>query len=235
MGVHDSVITPRRLSPRYRAISKSPPCLAGEPLHGLAAGEAEDGEPRVARRLQGDFELQILEARFDFLVEAIQEQAVVGAARRGPPRSGLRARHPALEQDIAAGQPERAGDRERAIGRAVARVDHGDRGEATAVTRLEPGRVEADALDRGRIDEAAHEVAEALRPVNLDAVDDDQIVLGAAAPHRDLAVLVVDAGRTRQHLEHLKDVLESAGGVAHRRGLERIGRRWIRRSRAVDR
>jgi hypothetical protein len=61
--------------------------------------------------------------------------------------------------------------------------------------------------------------------MNLQAVDDDQVVLRSGAAHREFAFIVVDAGGPGKHLEHLEHVLEPAGELAGVRRLNGVGSR----------
>ena len=52
------------------------------------------------------------------------------------------------------------------------------------------------------------EIADALWTVNLHAVEQDDVVLRAAAAHRERALLIVGRRNAGKRREHLKDVLE---------------------------
>ena len=189
--------------------------LAAPIEQGFAAGEPEQRQACAAGRRQGDLELDVAEARHDVVLEAVADEPIVGAAGRRPPRAGGRARHAAFEQDVASGQADRSRRRQPPLGRAVAGLEVDDRRQAAAETRLEPRRVERDVGCRRRIEEAGGELTQALDVVDLDAVEDDEVVLRAGTADRQLAVLVGRRGDAGHHLQALNHVVEAAGHLDH--------------------
>jgi hypothetical protein len=102
--------------------------------------------------------------------------------------------------------------------RSLAVLDDKQGRQAVPVSHVERAGKQIDALEGVRVEGARQSDHRQIfgrndepeRVVNLDAVHDRQVLIGAAATHRDPAAELVGAGHTGERLQRAKDILEPA-------------------------
>ena len=183
--------------------------LRPQVVHHLGLNVAEEGQDRAPGQA----------------VEAVEELVVPGATGGGDPRAvPARPRQRALDKGAHVDQAGSAAPVP-PFAVALAVLHHQDRGQAVAVAGREPAGQQGHPLDHVRI-EHAHRAAEQLEAVRVEdrhPVDDDEVLVGAAAAHVELAGEVCPGHHPRQGVERAEQVLAPSGHLDHLERFDPVG------------
>ena len=183
--------------------------IPGSEVDGVEAGDAEQGDPVPGRQVPAQLALQVAVARHGSGADGVDDEIEIAAPTRGDPGAAP-SRQGAFEKQAGSRHAELQLPLE-LLAAALAQVDDRHRRHAFPVSRGEPPGVEGDVLDEIGVQQADRAARSPLgREVvdvgDLDVVDEDEVLRGAAAAHDEIVALVgihVDRGHGLQQAAYV--------------------------------